>query len=166
MYKDVVKISEEKAKYLKKNKELVKKLEDLANVKILIKENLVEIESENSLNILKAKSVITAINRGFEFEKALYLLDDEYRLEIIDITQYSGKSKNRLTELRGRVIGKNGRIKKLIEEMTETFLAIHGKTVSIIGRWDKIFVARRAVELVLSGAMFETLYRFLEKNKV
>jgi len=93
-------------------------------------------------------------------------LDEEYYLEIIDIKDFSGKSKNRMKVLKGRVIGSEGKAKKMIERYTDTKISIYGKTISIIGKWDKIIIAKKAVEMLLSGSLHSSVYKFLEKQKV
>jgi ribosomal RNA assembly protein len=67
--------------------------------------------------------------------------------------------------LKGRVIGTNGKTKKLIENFTETKLAIYGKTICIIGRWDRVVIAKKSIEMLLSGRLHTTVYRFLEKQR-
>ncbi len=161
--KDSVKIPEKRIKELRKH---LRKVEELTNTKILIKDDEIEIEGEDSLNVFKTKTILKAFGRGFDIETSLNLLDDDYRFELIDIREYAGKSENRQKELKGRVIGKKGRIKSLIEEVTETKISVYGKTIGIIGKWDRVQIAREAIELLLQGKMFETLYRFLEKKRI
>ena len=161
--KDSVKIPEKRIKELRKH---LRKVEELTNTKILIKDDEIEIEGEDSLNVFKTKTILKAFGRGFDIETSLNLLDDDYRFELIDIREYAGKSENRQKELKGRVIGKKGRIKSLIDEVTETKISVYGKTIGIIGKWDRVQIAREAIELLLQGKMFETLYRFLEKKRI
>ncbi|HDH91368.1 MAG TPA: RNA-processing protein, partial [Candidatus Aenigmarchaeota archaeon] len=126
----------------------------------------VEIESEDPLNVIRVQNVIKALGRGFGLKEALYLLDDEYRLEIINVKFFAGKSKARERELKGRVIGTKGKMKRIIENFTGTKLAIYGKTVSIIGRWKDVEIAKQAIEMILKGAQHQTVYRFLERHRI
>jgi hypothetical protein len=102
---------------------------------------------------------------GFDFDTAMNLLDEEYILDIIEMKNFSGKSRNRMIELKGRVIGTKGRSKKMIEDATETKISIYGKTICIIGRWDRIVHARKSIEMLLNGSLHNTVYRFLAKVK-
>ncbi|MEM7825575.1 MAG: KH domain-containing protein, partial [Candidatus Aenigmatarchaeota archaeon] len=79
---------------------------------------------------------------------------------------YAKKSRNRLITLRGRVIGTEGKTKKLIEKHADVKISIYGKTISIIGKWDKLMIAKKAIEMLLSGSLHSSVYKFLEKQKV
>ncbi len=163
--KEFVRIPEERIKVLRRNKKFLEELERLADCKIRINEE-VEIECEDALKALRVKDVIKAFGRGFEFEDCLKLLDEEYCLEIINVKDFSGKSRNRMKELKGRVIGSEGKAKKMIEKYTNTKISIYGKTISIIGKWNEVFNAKKAIEMLLSGSMHSSVYRFLEKQRV
>lgn len=161
---DFVRIPEERLKVLKREKNFKEQLEKFTEAKIRFNEE-VEIECEDPLKVLRIKQVVQAFGGGFDFDTAMNLLDEEYYLETIEIKEYTGKSRNRIITLRGRVIGTEGKTKKLIENFTETKLAIYGKTICIIGKWDRVIIARKAVEMFLSGSLHSSVYRFLEKAK-
>jgi ribosomal RNA assembly protein len=161
---DYVRIPEERLKILKNDKKSIEKLEKFTECKIDINEE-VTIEMENPVDVLRIKQVFQAFGRGFDFEIALNLLDEEYYLEVIDVKEFSRKSRARQIELKGRVIGTEGKTKKSIEQHTETNIAVYGKTISVIGKWDKINLAREAIEMLLSGSLHNTVYRFLEKSR-
>lgn len=128
---------------------------------------LVEVkgEDDNALGMMNAGDVIKAIGRGFSPERAFDLLDEETYLEVLDVTHYSGKSEKKKARLKGRVIGKNGKTRRLIEEYTGTNLSIYGKTIACIGPSDKISIVREAVDMLLDGAPHSAAYNFLEKKK-
>jgi len=161
---DYVRITEERLKFLRSDKKLIEKLEKFADCKIKINEE-VEIETEDVIKILRIKQVIQAFGRGFDFETALSLLDEEYLFENIEVKDYSGKSRTRQLVLKGRVIGTGGKTKTLIEKYTETKIAIYGKTICIIGKWDRVGLAKKAIDMLLSGSLHNSVYRFLEKQK-
>jgi len=161
---DFVRIPEVKMKILKREKKFRDNLENFTESKIRFNDE-VEIECEDPLKLLRIKMVIQSFGRGFDFETAMNMLDEEYYLETVEIVEYSGKSRNRMLTLKGRVIGTNGKTKKLIENFTETKLAIYGKTICIIGRWDRVVIAKKSIEMLLSGRLHTTVYRFLEKQR-
>jgi len=161
---DLVRIPEERLKILKRDKKLKEQLERFTESKIQLNED-VEIDCDDPLKVLRIKMVIQAFGRGFDFDTALNLLDEDYSLEVIEIKDYAGKSRERMVVLKGRVIGTEGKTKKLIENFTETKIAVYGKTISIIGRWNRTPIARKAVEMFLNGSLHNTVYRFLEKVK-
>jgi ribosomal RNA assembly protein len=161
---DFIRIPEERLKILKKEKNLKDKLEKFSNSKISFNED-VQIETEDVLQLLRIKEVVKAFGRGFDFETALNLLDEEFYLDIIEIKNYSGKSEGRMEALKGRVIGRAGKSKNIIEKYTEAKIAIYGKTISIIGKWDSVIKAKHAVEMLLSGSTHNSVYRFLERRE-
>jgi ribosomal RNA assembly protein len=114
---------------------------------------------------LRLKEVFRAFGRGFDIEDALNLLDEKYFFDSIEVKDYAGKSAKRQIVLKGRVIGKKGKMRKRIEELTNVKIAVYGKTVSIIGKWEDLQIAKRAIEMLLSGASHGSVYRFLEERK-
>ena len=160
---DYVAIPEKRIKILRTNKKLLEKLEKLVDVKVRVGEE-VEIESEESLVLMCAKNVIKAFGRGFDFDDALLLLDENYLLDIIEIGEFAGKSRNRAHELRGRVIGTKGRTKDIIEKLADVKITVQGKTVCIIGRLDNVQDVRQAIEMLLQGRKHGSVYRFLEQK--
>jgi ribosomal RNA assembly protein len=163
--KEAVVLTEERAKMLRNKKEWIEKIEKLSNCKISLEDQEVTIEGNDPITILRVKEVFIALNRGFDLNAALYLLDESYFLDIIDIKDY-GRSRERQIQLKGRVIGKEGSIKKMIEEKTGTKICVHGKTISIIGKWENLQVARKAIEMLLEGKMHSSVQRFLERSFV
>lgn len=115
---------------------------------------------------LKVRDVVTAIGRGFSENRAFRLLADEVYLSVLDIKEHVGKSKVRVAQLRARVIGKRGRTRELLEQLTDCNVSVHGHTVAIIGEVFHLQVARDAVEMLLRGSEHRTVYRFLERKRV
>jgi|YelNatPaOPRAMG01_1025707.scaffolds.fasta_scaffold11817_8 ribosomal RNA assembly protein len=162
---DYIAIPEERMKILRKNKNFIQQLEKFTNSKIELNEEI-SISCEDPIIALRVKEVLKAFGRGFDFNTALNLLDEDYYLEIIDLSYYAKKSRNRLITLRGRVIGTEGKTKKLIEKYADVKISIYGKTISIIGKWNKLMIAKKAIEMLLSGSLHSSVYRFLEKQRV
>ena len=65
---------------------------------------------------MKLPDVIRAIGRGMNPDRALQLLKDDHHLILFDMREYVGKSPNQQRRIRSRLIGRNGRIRELIEE--------------------------------------------------
>lgn len=147
--------------------EIKRKIQKLTNTKIQINSNEgdVSIEGEDSLNVLIARNIVKCIGRGFNPDIALLLLRDGFTMDIINIVDFAGKSKNSEERLRSRVIGTNGKAKKSLESMTNTFISVYGKTVTIIGRQEEVHLARRGIEIILNGAPHSHAYRWIEKQK-
>ncbi len=126
----------------------------------------VVIDGEDAVKEHKTVMVIQAIGRGFNPEKALLLLDDEYYLSVLKLKEMFGKSKKSLTHKKGRVIGKEGKVREKIEEDTNCFISIYGNTVSIIGKETGLEKAENAVKLLLGGMDFNIVENVLEEKKL
>lgn len=161
---DFVKIPEERMRILKRDRTLKEQLEKFTEAKIKLGDD-VEVEAEDPLVGLKVKNVIKAFGMGFDVKEAMNLLDEDYFLDTIEIKDFAGRSKKRMEILSGRVIGTGGKTKRLIEEFTDSKVSVYGKTISIVGKWDKERIARQAVEMLLCGKLHSSVYRFLEKQK-
>ena len=67
---------------------------------------------------MKVPDVISAIGRGFSPERAVQLLDDDVFLRMYNIREWVGRQPNQTRRMRSRLIGTNGRIRTLIEEIS------------------------------------------------
>ncbi|UCE57220.1 MAG: RNA-processing protein [Candidatus Bathyarchaeota archaeon] len=116
--------------------------------------------------LLSAKEVVTAIGRGFSPEHAFRLLeDDETVLEVIDLREQVGRSQSDMKRLKGRVIGKEGKTRRIIEELTEANISVYGHTISIIGRMDQVYTAKEAVRMLIRGSLHRSVYRYLHRKR-
>lgn len=155
--KDFVKIPNERISVLIGKKGKVKKeLEKRTHTAITISED-VEIDGE-TFDVLLAANVVKAIARGFSPENAFLLLDENYELNIITL---SGQNQRTIKRLMGRVIGREGKTRKKIEDMCGARLSVYGKTVSIICELGKMAAATRCVEMLLEGRTHGYAYHAL-----
>ncbi|MDH5419132.1 MAG: KH domain-containing protein [Candidatus Bathyarchaeota archaeon] len=116
--------------------------------------------------LFRAKEIVTAIGRGFSPEHAFRLLeDDEAMLEMIDLRETVGRSQSDMKRLKGRVIGKEGKTRRIIEELTEANICVYGHTISIIGEIDQVEIAKEAVRMLIRGSLHGTVYRFLHRKR-
>ena len=120
---------------------------------------------KDALGLYTAREVIRAIGRGFNPDIAKLLLKQDYVFEMVNLTEYTGKSKNTMLRLKGRVIGKEGRSRKLIEELSESYISVYGKSISIIGLNESASMAKRAVEALLRGSTHASVYKWLEMKR-
>jgi len=159
---DEVKIPEERlAVLIGSGGKVRRKIEKELNVKIWIdsEEHNVFVKGEDSLKILIACNIVRAIGRGFSPENALLLLKDDVCFEVVDVTEFSGKSKKKLYRFRSRLIGTEGKCRETIENYANVHVSIYGKTVGIIGKVDDVAVAKRAVVDLLKGAPHGRVYK-------
>ncbi len=149
-----------------KNGEVKKQIESATHIKVSVDsdEGDVFLKGSDAVGMYSAKEVITAIGRGFNPDVAQLLLKGDYVFEQINIAEHA-KTKSSMTRLKGRIIGADGKSRRLIEELSETHVCVFGKTVSIIGESENAAVARRAIEQLLRGSKHSTVYNWLEKNR-
>jgi ribosomal RNA assembly protein len=126
----------------------------------------VALESEgDAFKALRASEVIKAIARGFSPEKALKLLDNEdLVLDMMDLSKISD-SPSDLTRLKGRIIGKAGKTREIMESMTGAKISVYGKTISIIGEPEQVMSIRTAIDMLIDGAPHGAVYGYLEKRR-
>lgn len=123
-------------------------------------------EAEDPSLLFRAKEVITAIGRGFSPERAFRLINDEDAvLEIIDLREMFGNSPTELQRVKGRIIGQEGKTRRIVEELTEADVSVHGHTVALIANMDEMEVAREAVKMLLRGSQHSTVYRYLHRKR-
>jgi len=122
--------------------------------------------AEDPSLLFKAKDVVLAIGRGFSPERAFRLLDEEdCILEIIDLRSILGRSESALKRIKGRIIGRDGKTRAIIEEMSGALVSVYGHTVAIIGDFDQVSVAREAVNMLINGSEHASVYRFLQRKR-
>ena len=127
-------------------------------------EVVIKAPNEKADMLVKAATIVKAIGRGFSPENALLLKDDEYTISIIDLTRYA-PTRNALIRIRGRIIGRKGKSRLLIEELTGTKISVYGKTVAIIGPWDKVGLAEDAIRKLAEGARHATVFDWLYEQR-
>ncbi len=144
-----------------------KEIEESTGTKLTIDstEGDVFVSGEDALGLYTAREIIKAIGRGFNPEIAKFLLKTDYILEVVDLAEFVGKSKEAMLRVKGRVIGKEGKSRMLIEELTECRISVFGKTISIIGLPESAASARRAVESLLKGSTHANVYKWLERRR-
>ncbi|MEM2147187.1 MAG: KH domain-containing protein [Candidatus Bathyarchaeia archaeon] len=134
---------------------------DTGGVAISLAEN-----AEDPSALLRAKDVVTAIGRGFSPENAFRLINDEEAvLEVIDLRAVFGRSESDIRRVKGRIIGMEGKTRRIIEELTDTNIAVYGHTVGIIGRIENTQVAREAIQMLIQGSQHATVYKYLHRKR-
>jgi ribosomal RNA assembly protein len=128
-----------------------------------------EVDIEDSPNdplaSLKVMDLVKAIGRGFSPQRAMRLLDEDEYLEVIELSDFIGKKSDQLVRMRARVIGTNGKTRRIIEDLTGANISVFGSTVSIIGNSVQLPIAKTAVEMILRGSEHATVYRYLERSR-
>tara|TARA_B100000287_G_scaffold433289_1_gene494651 strand:- start:3783 stop:4466 length:684 start_codon:yes stop_codon:yes gene_type:complete len=114
---------------------------------------------------MKIPDVISAIARGVAPERAKQLVEDDVFLRMYDIREWVGRQPNQTRRMRSRLIGTNGRIRTLVEELSGCEIAIYGSTVAVIGDNEGLALATPAIEGILGGSEHSTVLFGLEQDK-
>lgn len=117
------------------------------------------------IKAMKLPDVIKAIGRGMAPKAALRLLDDNHFFEMVDLRNFVGKRSNQQRRVRSRIIGSQGKVRKLIESLTDTEITIYKSTVVIIGEQEGLFAARQAIEMLAGGSEHGSVLGYLEKDR-
>jgi ribosomal RNA assembly protein len=116
--------------------------------------------------LLRAKDLVTAIGRGFAPDEACRLIRDEDTIfDMVDLRLTFGRSDSDIRRVKSRIIGADGKTRKLIEELTEADVVIYGHTIGIIGTFEQVDAARNAVQMIIDGCQHNTVYKYLQKKR-
>lgn len=143
-----------------------KEIEEATKTRIQVDsaEGDIFIAGSDGLGLYSAREVVSAIGRGFNPDIAMLLLKQDYASEQIIIDDYA-KTKKHEIRLRGRVIGAEGKARKVVEELTDCHVSVYGKTITIIGEIENAGICRQAIEKLLAGSQHSSVYRWLEKKR-
>lgn len=128
------------------------------------KEGDVVLSGKDAINLFALREVVKAIARGFNPDLAKQLLKQDYILDVISLNDYS-KEKSHQQRLKGRVIGMDGKSRHTIEELTECYISVYGKTIAIIGKIEMAGICKRALETLLAGSPHANVYKWLERQR-
>ena len=161
---DEILMNGRKAKEIVRQKKLLEKIKQ-HGVTFEVDGNMVYVSGKSALEVMSAKNVVNAFNRGFDAAIASLLLDDDYDLVIISLRDYSNSEK-RAMQLKGRVIGTRGMIKQRLMKETSCYINVYGKTISIIGQIQNISIAQAAIEMILNGAKHDSVFISIDRKKL
>ena len=114
---------------------------------------------------LKLPDVIKAVGRGMAPSRAIQLLQDDWFFEMVDLREHVGRKSKQQSRIRARIIGSEGKIRKMIEQHTGAEISIYKSTVVIVGDDEGLGSARQAIEMLAKGSEHGTVMKFLERER-
>ncbi len=148
--------------------EVKRRIEEALNVRVRVDSANSEVrisprEGATVVNVLRARDVVRAISYGFSPERALRLLDESQVLDVIDLKEVC-RSREDMVRIKGRIIGREGKARAMIEDLTGAYLSVYDRYVAIIGDYEQVRVAREAVLMLIQGRQHRTVYNFLRSE--
>ncbi len=137
-----------------------------------------DVDKEGSVNIILSRTILThpfsqsqrhrnSHRQRLHHRKPLSDLsrNEDDIFDMIDLRLIFGRSESDIKRIKGRIIGTEGKTRKLIEELTEADVVVYGHTVGIIGSFTEADAARNAVQMVIDGCEHHTVYNYLQKKR-
>lgn len=149
--------------YFRRTNEIKKEKENLEkslNISLKIIGKKVIFEGD-SLSEYEALIVLEAIEFGFSAKKAITLKNEEMIFRKVPIRNFTRRKD--LSEVRGRIIGTEGKTKRTMEEISNCWIILNENTVGIIGKSESIEEGTTAVINLIRGSKQANVYRYLEK---
>lgn len=144
-----------------KIKKVVRFLESKLNVKLTLKKNVLTVIATEFQEYLTEK-IIQAIEFGFDAEDALLLKNQDFTLEFINVKGHTHRSN--LKDVRARIIGKEGKAKRTIEELTGSVIVVNMNTVGIIADSEHLEQTIQAIISLTQGSKHANVFAYLEKQ--
>ena len=150
-------ISEKIARIIKNKKRLEKEL----NIKISNNGKEVSLSGE-PVDEYVAEKVLEALNLGFPLEIALLIKEEDYTFEVLNIRDFTKKKD--FSRIRARIIGKEGKTLRTLNNLTNCNFEVLDKEIGIVGDAENIEAARQSVISLIQGAKQSNVYAYLEKH--
>lgn len=149
------------------SKDTLDKIESETNCNINVnqEDGNLSVSHKNSVVEFDTKNMMEAISLGFSFEKARELVGSStQRLDTVDIKKRTRNEKEYHRQ-KGRVIGENGKCKRVIHDLTDANIVITGHKVGLLGELNDVLKAKKAVNDIISGRPHSNVYAELERYK-
>ena len=121
------------------------------------------IKGRNAVHEYIASEILEAIASGFDFDTAILLKNENFIFKKVLLKSYASGS--RLEVVKGRIIGTQGKSKRVIQKLTECDLCLCDNIVGLIGKAEHVEIASKAIQSLMRGAKHANVFKFLEKER-
>jgi KH domain-containing protein len=146
---------------VKKIRAAIPLIESKIKIKIESYKNSVSIIGDEYDEYLVEK-ILEAIDFGFDSEDALLLSKEDFGLDFVNIKEHTHR-KN-LKDVRARLIGKDGKVKTAIEELTGGMVVINANRVGIIADNQHLTHTIQGIKSLIQGSKHGNVFAYLEKQ--
>jgi len=143
------------AKFRKYKNELEKEL----NLEIKIDGKNAVIE-DSAIKEYEFSRIMDAINFGFTLKRALLLKEDNMEFKTIHIKDHT---KRNLRVVKARLIGKKGKTKRVLADVSDCEIIIKETEVGIIGEVKSVEDLEKAIISLIKGSKQSNIYQYLER---
>lgn len=147
---------------IRKIRQNQKKLEQKLKVNLSFSGNNISI-SGKPIDEYVACQVIEAIDLGFKTDEALLLCEEGFIFEKINIKDLT--KRHDLSKIRARIIGRKGKTKEIIENLSECLICLHDNAIGVIGQAENINKCITALSKLIQGSKQGKVYTFLEGER-
>lgn len=144
-------------------KEIKKALPDLKkrlSLDISMEGKKLVIDGE-ALDEYEALQILEAISFGFSAKQAQKLIDRDFTFRRTNIKKFTHRTDKEA--VRARIIGKEGKVKKTLETLTDSDIIIRGNEIGIICPEADINGVITALANLIRGSKTSNIYGFLER---
>jgi len=146
----------------KRIKQAIKLIESKLNIKISYNNKTTFEIKGNELDEFLGEKILTAIDFGFNAEDALILKKEDFSLQFVNIKSHTKKKNFQL--IRSRIIGREGRAKATIEELTGSIIVLHENKIGIIVDSNHLDSVVQALISIIQGSKHANVFAYLEKQ--
>lgn len=137
-----------------------KAIEKRTKTKISVRGGEVVISGE-AYNTWVAKSIVEAIKTGFEYNKAVCLVNENYTMELVPLHVRGSRRES----IKGRIIGRGGITKDIIEKTGDCYISVSDEVIGVIGEYDDVANTVHAINMIMMGSSHGAAYNYLERKR-
>jgi len=154
--------NEEISNIIGKRGEKIREIEKILKIKVKINDKIIINRGESDLNDFELVNIFDALALGFKAKEAALLKDPEYLFEKINLKIAVRPSRRKI--IKARIIGKEGKTRRIIEELTGCHAIIFGNYIGLIGKHENLTAAKRAIQKLVRGQRHEAVYNWLQQE--